>query len=251
MQAGQVRGPKTKARAEESHPSTEVGSGESLSEFSSASSDESDDDDPPPFSPQETIMIFDWDDTMLPSTWLNEQGLTLEVSPVLTSEQEAILGKIAEQAQRTLAVAKARGKVVCVTNAEQGWIEMSCKKFMPSLFPSLEDISILSARSEYERQGVTSPFEWKHRAFHYEIGRFCETFAADGRKNVISLGDSAHEREALIRVTEQLQNCYIKSVKFVERPQAQQLLKEHQLMKGCFPAIINHMGNLDLCLRCE
>jgi hypothetical protein len=33
--------------------------------------------------------------------------------------------------------------VVLVTNAERGWIELSCQKFMPTLFPSLENVKAL------------------------------------------------------------------------------------------------------------
>lgn len=48
--------------------------------------------------------------------------------------------ELAQQAAETLQMAKRFGKVVLVTNAECGWIELSCRKFMPSLYPHLEDI---------------------------------------------------------------------------------------------------------------
>merc|ERR1719331_1923557 len=129
--------------------------------------------------------------------------------------------------------------VVLVTNAERGWIELSCQKFMPTLYPHIESVKILSARSTYEQQGVTSPFEWKYLAFESEIHHFYDLFADDQRKNVISFGDSAHEREALIRVTEHLPSCRTKSLKFVERPEVEQLVKEHELISGCFKHIVN------------
>jgi len=232
-----------------SDPPTEVDPRDSESERGTDDSDS--DSDPCPFGPRDTILIFDWDDTLLPSTWIAEQGLTLEPCSAPSDEQQSVLDELAEHSARTLAVAKRHGKVIVVTNAEHGWIEMSCQKFMPSMCPALEDVSLHSARSAYEQQGVASPFEWKYLAFESEIGSFCRELGEGTWKNVISFGDSAHEREALIRVTERLTNCCTKSLKLVERPDASQLLKEHQLMAGCFRDIVNHRGNLDLCIRCS
>lgn len=234
----------------ESAPSTELGSDEG-SDNECSDDDECDGDAPVAFSSEDTILIFDWDDTMLPSTWIQEQGLRLDEESVPTTEQKVQLQMMARRAIETLRVAKRHGKVVLVTNAERGWIELSCRKFMPSLYPSLEDVKILSARSTYEHQGVQSPFEWKFYAFESEISGFYETCPVDQRKNVLSFGDSAHEREALIRVTERMSNCCTKSLKFVEKPELEQLVKEHELISGCFRDIVNHDGNLDLCIRCS
>lgn len=249
---GDVVDAKVEAECAGSDPSTELGSGEELGSASSDtdSDDESEDGSTPLFFAEDTILIFDWDDTVLPSTWIQEQGLRLDEGSVVSDEQEAILRGLSDRVAKTLSIAKCHGKVVLVTNAEHGWIELSCQKFMPSLLPALEDVKILSARSTYERQGVASPFEWKYYAFEAEIGRFCKGTPADRRKNVISFGDSAHEREALIRVNDRLENCCVKSLKFVERPSVEQLFKEHELIGGCFRHIVNHDGNLDLCIRC-
>lgn len=231
----------------ESDPSTEIGSEDSDSEYS----DDDCDSTPLGFGIEDTILIFDWDDTVLPSTWIQEQGLRLDDDSLVSEEQKVVLSNMAEFARQTLTTAKRHGKVVLVTNAERGWIELSCQKFMPALYPALEDVKILSARSTYEQHGVTSPFEWKYLAFESEIHSFFELFAAEHRKNVISFGDSAHEREALIRVTERMHMCCTKSLKFVERPEVEQLIKEHELISGCFKHIVHHVGNLDLCIRCS
>lgn len=230
-----------------SDPSTELGSEDSDSECS----DDDCDDGCSPFFAEDTILIFDWDDTVLPSTWIQEQGLRLDEDSVATEAQQEQLETMAYSAAQTLSVAKRFGTVILVTNAEHGWIELSCQKFMPSLYPALEGVKIISARSTYEHQGFPSPFEWKYLAFDCEIGSFYSSVSSDRRKNVISFGDSAHEREALIRVTENMHNCCTKSLKFVERPKVEQLLKEHELISGCFRYIVNHDGNLDLCMRCS
>jgi hypothetical protein len=243
-----IANPKTPAEDAESDPSTELGSEDSDSDYDD---DESDDGADAVFAAKDTILIFDWDDTVLPSTWIQEQGLRLDEESVPTQEQKAQLNTMAGFAQQTLTVAKRHGTVILVTNAERGWIELSCQKFMPTLLSTLENVKILSARSTYEQPGVMSPFEWKFFAFESEIHSFYSQCDNDHRKNVISFGDSAHEREALIRVTERLPLCCTKSLKFVERPEVEQLVKEHELISGCFRHIVNHDGNLDLCIRCS
>jgi hypothetical protein len=205
-----------------------------------------------PFSFEETILIFDWDDTILPSAWVQGQGLRLDEESRVSEYQAEQLLQIAELAIETLRAAKQHGTVVMVTNAERGWIELSCQKFMPTLCPMLENIKLLSARTTYESRQCAAPLDWKICAFRSELSRmYGDAALADcsRRKNVLSLGDSMHEREALLRSTANLPNCRSKSLKFVERPDIAQICKQHSLITGCFERIIHHDGNLDLCIR--
>ncbi|CAK0905444.1 unnamed protein product, partial [Prorocentrum cordatum] len=137
-----------------SAPSTELGS-----DCASECGDDVCDESCRPVPPESTMLIFDWDDTVLPSTWIHEQGLSLADDSWPTAEQQGLLDRLADRAAHTLGVAKQYGVVTLVTNAEAGWIELSCQKFMPSLWPSLVDVKLFSARSTYECQGVASPFE--------------------------------------------------------------------------------------------
>jgi hypothetical protein len=250
--------PSVKAEDSESEPSTEFASDGSASECSEEDCGSS---FLTPFSSEETLLIFDWDDTLLPTTWIEKQGLRLD-GPMLTEDQEQELQCMAEQAKETLQAAKLLGEVILVTNAEHGWVELSCQKFMPGLCDSLQDVRIFSARSAYEHRGVAQPSEWKYLAFQHELARFCdkEQLSASGeadaleatarRRNVISIGDSPHEREALIRVTAHMPDSCVKAVKLMARPEVQQLCQEHQLIGGCFADLVNHEGNLDLAFDC-
>lgn len=212
-----------------------------------------------PFAVEDTFLIFDWDDTLLPTTWIEKQGLRLD-GPWPSKEQELQLQHMAKQAKQTLQAAKALGEVILVTNAERGWVELSCQKFMPDLCESLQDVRILSARSAYERQGVANPSDWKYLAFQHELTRFCEeqpaasgqadaVMAATRRWNVISIGDSPFEREALIRVTAHMPDSCVKAVKLMAKPEVQQLIQQNELISGCFRDLVNHEGNLDLAIN--
>jgi len=206
-----------------------------------------------PFTPQETLFIFDWDDTILPSTWIQRQGLRLDSSSVVSEMQKELLGEVAAAAMETLRLAKQHGTVVLLTNAERGWIELSCLKFIPALLPIIEQVKIVSARTSYESPSCPSPLDWKVQAFEAEIVRACgaeSLIDPSKRKNIHSLGDSVHEREALMRATTGLPNCYPKSVKFVERPGLGQLLRQHTLVAESFEKIAQHEGHLDICINC-
>jgi len=202
---------------------------------------------------EDTFFIFDWDDTVLPSTWVQRQGLRLDTASQPNEEQRELLAEVATAAGKTLRAARQHGTVVLVTNAERGWIELSCQKFLPTLSPTLENMKLVSARTTYECPQCSSPLDWKLRAFEAEINHY---FGSDAmmdqskRKNVLSLGDSVHEREALLRATTSAPNCHSKSLKFVERPDISQICKQHELITNCFDRIVHHEGNLDLCIRC-
>lgn len=203
------------------------------------------------FTFEETFLIFDWDDTICPSSWVQSQGLRLDESSEVSPDQRTLLAEVAKTSAQILQTAKRYGKVILITNAERGWIELSCMKFMPTLFPVLEGIKIVSARTAYDTPRST-PLDWKLLAFDAEIRR---TYGEglhqpERRKNVLSLGDSFHEREALLRATASINNCRSKSLKFVERPDLNQICKQHNLVTGCFERIIYHDANLDLCIRC-
>lgn len=206
-----------------------------------------------PFRHEETILIFDWDDTCLPSAWVQSQGLRLDEDSKVNEAQRQQLVQVANAVMETIRIAKQHGTVVLVTNAERGWIELSCQKFMPTLYPALESVKLVSARTTYESCTLTSPLDWKLHAFESELMRVfgSETITEpERRKNVLSLGDSMHEREALLRATATMPNCRSKSLKFVERPDIGQICKQHSLITGCFDRIVHHDGNLDLCIRC-
>lgn len=202
------------------------------------------------FSPEETLVILDWDDTLLPTSWIEAQGLRLACDSEPSPEQRALLELMAQWASRTLHKAKTYGSVIIVTNAEHGWIELSCEKFMPALLHELEGVKILSARSRYERQGVAQPSDWKLLAFRGEIELFFLSLGDLGRrKNIVSVGDSSHEREALIRVTDCVPNSCAKALKLMERPGAEEFLKEHEILCSCLGDIVNYEGSLDVSIR--
>lgn len=200
------------------------------------------------FVPKDTLLIFDWDDTLLPTTWLREQGLEHGLfGSRLSEEQQEALGQVSEAAEQLLKAAKVLGTVAVVTNGEAGWVEGSCKRLLPQLLPALSGVTVLSARSTYEPLGVSSPLEWKVLAFQKLIrSNFKWLFRPAEAQNVLSIGDSNWERDALIRVSQRLPNCCGKTVKLLEQPSIGQILEEQRLLLECLPDIVQHQGTVNI-----
>jgi hypothetical protein len=198
---------------------------------------------------KETIIVFDWDDTILSSTFLASKGYRLD-SNMSNASPELLeaLASLSESVIAVLKLAKTYGRVVVITNAETGWVELSCAKFIPTVLPYLTslDIQVLSARSTFECEYPDSPLKWKCAGFSHILSPYLNN--DNIFKNILSFGDSHVEREAVRSVTMSYNNTLCKSVKFAERPNIEQLKRQIQLIINCMEYIYNHNNHLDLQL---
>lgn len=111
----------------------------------------------------ETAIIFDWDDTLLCTSFINPSGVYQNVE--LGAAVQAHIKVLEAKVKQMLELAITYGKVYIITNAADGWVEFSCRKFMPSCFPILAKIIIISARSRYESKFPGDVPKWKINAF--------------------------------------------------------------------------------------
>jgi hypothetical protein len=197
-----------------------------------------------------TIIVFDWDDTLLASSYLSSKGLRLDSAVSRVNELDSGLRELESSVISVLTLAMQYGEVAIVTNAETGWVQLSAQKFIPAVVPLINQLaasnSIISARSTFESKYPDSPLKWKYYAFQSKLsGLFSDSKRI---KNIISFGDSHVEREAVRACTRGFPNTRTKSVKFAERPSMEQLRRQIELVTNCFQYIHNHEGDLDLQL---
>jgi len=169
---------------------------------------------PPSCDMSDTVIIFDWDDTLLCSAAINAHQYTTAQLKCLEKAVEAVL---------TLAMAL--GETLIVTNGNRTWVEESSKRYLPGLQPLLSQLRVFSARAMYENAYPGDPFVWKRMAFREILAqRQGESLAPMG-VNLVVIGDSCVEMEAarssLKVVTGQ---SLVKTVKFKEVPTAHELL---------------------------
>ena len=179
-----------------------------------------------------TLIIFDWDDTLLPSHWLSERGLIVgSDNPALPEVRDLTFS-----VQVILEHAQKYGTVVIITNAESGWVAHSCAKFMPDVMPLISTIKTVSARSLFEPLRPDSPTEWKKVAFQQEAAAFT---------NVISIGDSESERYAVKTLAGP--DRLTKSLKVLERSAPGQMAAQLDLIASMLEMIVTHKHSIDVC----
>ena len=195
----------------------------------------------------ETVTIFDWDDTLCPSSFLSSNGYRLDSNKEMSEELKKQLVELEGSVVGFLEIALEKGdKVYIITNAEQGWVELSAQKFLPRVVPLLSRLEVVSARSTYEERFPESPLQWKYYAFQHNLTK---AFSNDLKaKSVISFGDSHVERQVVRAVAKSFRNSLAKSIKFAERPSLEQLRRQVELVTKCFQGIYCHKGDLDLML---
>jgi len=191
--------------------------------------------------PDTPLILLDWDDTVLPTTYLTRLGVGLE------TEVPADLSDALEEYEwlvvKTLRDLQAIGKLVVVTNAEEGWVTMTVDKFLPGLRPILAETQCISARSLFEPRGYETPVEWKEETFAYVAQRH---FGSDMHDRVVvSIGDSKHEREAVQRLSWRL-GVVTKSVKLQIFPDLDILQREHEIFQAQIQSVFAHKGPMDI-----
>ena len=61
-----------------------------------------------------------------------------------------------------LVKAKQFGRVYIVTNAAEGWVQLSAHRFLPKVYQTLlNDVTIISARTKYEKLYPRNYQKWK------------------------------------------------------------------------------------------
>lgn len=119
-----------------------------------------------------SVIIFDWDDTILPSSFV-DSSLTNNLSELPPSTR-ALFREIEVCAEKCLAAAARHGEVLLITNSDEGWVMYSAERYLPKLIPVLQCYRIISARTRYEKFYPNQPLCWKAAAFAHESNEhFC------------------------------------------------------------------------------
>ena len=188
----------------------------------------------------QSIIIFDWDDTLQPTTWLLRKGLL--PGSVLSTGVLEMFDELSGEIIKVLEYAKTFGRVVIITNSEKGWVSECAGAFMPKIVPVLKTIEAYSARNE------KLPAEaWKKKAFKREMYK---TYGrSDLQRNVVSIGDSLHERLALDSIKGP--TTYAKNILFLPTPEPRILIQELKSLLHFMTQIVLFRGDTDLAIEVD
>ena len=188
-----------------------------------------------------TLIIFDWDDTLLPTSFLTPGGSFNEEIKLSDSDIEK-LKKIEECVFLILTESIEKGNVFIITNAGKGWVEFSANKFYPSIMELLKKIEIISARGEFEKKYPGNSRQWKIQAF-LDLLKYVNIKLVT---NIICMGDSLFEMEAGRILASKFKEAFIKTIKFKEAPKLDELIKQLKLVCHQFNSIYSSIKNLTI-----
>lgn len=188
-----------------------------------------------------SLIIFDWDDTLLPTSFLTPGGVFNEDITLSESEQDKML-KLEQSVLTLLNETVEKGNVYIITNAGKGWVEYSAKRFYPSIVDVLSKIKIISARGEYEKIYPGNSRQWKIQAF-LNLLNYVDVKLVT---NIICIGDSLFEMEAGRILASKFTEAFIKTIKFREAPKLDELIKQLKLVCVQFGSIYSSIKNLTI-----
>lgn len=223
----------------------------------------------------QTIVIFDWDDTLFPTTWVRDD-MALPWNLPCPNKKELIdpLKLCADQALEVIrSAALLSERVVVVTLAQSPWVEKSIECFFPSLEGPMKELNIpiVYARElvkddagDYDKNQFQSNEElmayWtdvKAQAIGNECQTFYSRYEGQTWKNVLSIGDSDFEKEGTKSVTKAwtlankrtaTQLPRTKTVKMLDDPTIEELTDQLKLIHSWLPSLVEKDTgfNLDL-----
>ena len=188
-----------------------------------------------------SLIIFDWDDTLLPTSFLTPKG-TFSEDIQLSSSDCKKMQQIANYVYDILKESIEKGDVYIITNAGINWVQFSANLFYPNISELLKKIKIISARGEYEKSFPGNLRQWKIQAFLNLLKNVDNKLVT----NIICIGDSLFEMEAGRILASNFKEAFIKTIKFREAPKLDELLKQLKLVAQQFGAIYSSIKNLTI-----
>ncbi|KAL4161332.1 hypothetical protein PRNP1_001887 [Phytophthora ramorum] len=243
-----------------------------------------------PPSPQPTkqplVSVFDWDDTLCPTSWLQHRGLLVahglvDGAPsmdVETFEQNSTpspltpmdrqrLELLERQVLQILQLSASFGPVFIVTAASLPWVVASAEHFLPRVRQFLLDNQRQCESGESERVQVVSARDW----YHLQVGAGgsqlewkCATFEAlcthlkvqevfdrlKRRTDLVSVGDARFEQQACVRMEMRAHEFLrSKTMKFVEQPTLDELLEQLKMTSVMYDRMCQYDSGLHLCVE--
>ena len=188
-----------------------------------------------------SLIIFDWDDTLLPTTFLTSNGGPLEDIKLSDSDFQR-MKEIENHVYFILKESIEKGDVYIITNAGENWVQFSSSIFYPNISELLKKIKIISARMEYEKAFPGNSRQWKIEAFLNLLKDVNNKLVT----NIICIGDSLFEIEAGRILASKFSEAFIKTIKFRDAPKLDELLKQLKLVSQQFGSIYSSIKNLTI-----
>ena len=191
-----------------------------------------------------SIFIFDWDDTLLCSTFLAPNGC-FDENIELSIKSKNKIAKLEKCVYKLLSLCIKKGDTFIITNAQKGWVEYSANRFYPKIVELLNNINIISARHLYEHVYPGNNEIWKREAFNRIVYQYNKNLIT----NIICIGDSINEIQAGKLLASNFENVCIKTIKFKQNPRIEDLKFQLLLIIEQFDLIFSTIKNWNITVE--
>ena len=188
------------------------------------------------------IFFFDWDDTLLCTTYLLTIGALNEGKIGLNDQK--VLNNLDLLVSNLLSKSLDFGHVFLITNGAPGWVELSSSKFYPKTSIVLTRVKIISARGLCEKKLPGDMRQWKTKAFKYALDSL--QIKKNNPTNILCFGDSNIEIEASYTIRDYFYNAYLKTIKLKESPSHIELEKELKVIYSQLDSFLTNFKNLSI-----
>lgn len=227
-----------------------------------------------PSSPPRAMIVFDWDDTLCPTTWIEGKRFLRDIVTESAKLQPpeahrdgpewSLLGAHAQAIRQVVETALSLGSVAVVTLAQKPWVATSLQSFLqPTAGGKVSELQVYYARDSDAYQ-MLRPFRmapagrgcpWtalKRQAMKTAMERMGAVGDPAGGECrrwdcLVSIGDSEAERRAAEDLgrecTQRGELGFIKTVKLRERPSITMLTEQLVALNAQLPEIVGHLGS--------
>lgn len=193
-----------------------------------------------------TVFLFDWDDTLMPSSALRRS------KPCTNLRLQAALRKVDLHAAQvlTFALSVPGGRVILLTNACREWVKTSSAEHLPEVHALLKKagrkVSLVSAYRPMPA-GIDASTHammsqgWKDEAVRNLAGVLMQSFGEVHLLQVVSVGDMPHDLEAGRTLAGLFASagprCYAKTVRMQISPTVPELAGQLCALAKLLPAV--------------
>ena len=192
-----------------------------------------------------SLFIFDWDDTLFPTSFLVNEKIEEISEKKLSEELKLLFSELENIVVNILNYALNKGDVYIITNSSFSWLNYSSDKYFPNLKNILEKIKMISARDEFENIYPGKNKLWKEKAFLKLRNEFNNNLVT----NIVCFGDSMIELDAGKTLASQFNNSFYKTIKFKEKPDFEDLIKQLNLINNKIDYIYSIPKNLSITIE--
>jgi len=182
------------------------------------------------------LIIFDWDDTLFCTSFLNIAGF-FEANMNLSEKEKAQILFLEKAVIELLEKCIKKCRTYIITNSEPGWVDYSSKELYKIIYETklLSKIDVISARGRYEKRYPDKNRLWKIKCFDDVIKEYDSSL----KTNIICIGDSFDEVKAGKVAAKKFKQSFIKAIKFKENPSLEDLINQINLVIKQFDYIYN------------